>query len=82
MNTWIAGRKPSTTNDRKSVGAKLRKARSKAGMTCREMGAKAGVSGSTIFAYECGRVLPSLTVAVRLAKALRISMDELTEEMG
>ena len=50
-------------------------------MTCREMGAKAGVSGSTIFAYECGRVLPSLTVAVRLAKVLGISMDELTEGM-
>jgi DNA-binding XRE family transcriptional regulator len=51
-------------------------------MTCRELGAKAGVNGSTIFAYECGRVLPSLTVAVRLAKVLGISMDELTEGKG
>ena len=66
---------------REGIGVKLQNARSKAGMTCREMGAKAGVSGSTIFAYECGRVLPSLTVAVRLAKILGISMDELTEGM-
>lgn len=82
MNTFITGQKPSTTNDRKSVGVKLRKARNQAGMTCRELGAKANVNGSTIFAYECGRVLPSLAVAVRLAKMLGISMDELTEGMG
>lgn len=81
MNTCINGRKPSTTNERKSVGTKLRKARNQAGMTCREMGAMAGVNGSTIFAYECGRVMPSLTVAVRLANALGISIDELTEGM-
>ena len=82
MNTFITGRKPSTMDERKDIGVKLRKARNQAGMTCRELGARANVNGSTIFAYECGRVLPSLPVAVRLAKVLGISMDELTEGMG
>lgn len=55
----------------------IRQRRDELGLSQAELGAKVGVDARQIRRYEAGEVQPSLQVAVSLARALEISVDEL-----
>lgn len=57
----------------------LRKLRSDKELTQAELARKTGVTQAAISRYEDGSALPSLDTAVRIAEALRCSLDELLE---
>ena len=46
-------------------------------LTQQQLGEKINVSRKTISHYETGRAKPSLDVAVKLAKALEVSVEEI-----
>lgn len=56
---------------------KLKKLREERGLSQKEIAKKIGVSRETISAYETGRAKPSLDVALKLAKILKVSVEEL-----
>lgn len=60
-----------------AIGKNARALRKAAGLTRDEMARRAKVSGATISNIESGRHIPSLTIAVALADALRVSLDDL-----
>ncbi|HEU5357948.1 MAG TPA: helix-turn-helix domain-containing protein [Gemmatimonadales bacterium] len=41
------------------------------------MGERAGVTRRSVNAIETGKMVPSVLLALKLARALRVSMDEL-----
>jgi len=47
----------------------IRTARARAGLTLRELAARAGTSDSTLSAYECGRVTPRTDTLTRITEA-------------
>ena len=66
----MAGRSPFTN--------RLRKMRFDNGeMTQEELAKRVGVTRQTIIALEADRYVPSLLLAVRLARVFRISVEEL-----
>lgn len=70
-----------TTKTRDQVarrfGKALRSARAQAGLTQHELEARSTISRSAIARFEAGRACPDLDVALLLAKALDLSLDEL-----
>ena len=51
--------------------------RRNAGLTQEELAAKVGVSRQTVIAIEKGNYAPSVALALKLAKILRTSVEEL-----
>lgn len=51
--------------------------RSRAGLTQEELAQKAGVSRQTIIAIEKGNYAPSVALALKLARVLKASVEEL-----
>lgn len=63
------------------MGLRLQSLRQSAGMSQSELATAAGVPVSSLKNWEQGRRLPQLDAAWRLAKALSISLDKLTENV-
>ncbi len=59
----------------KRVADLLKYARSKAGLSARELARRVGSSHSTILAYEAGRKVPVTTTLMRLVHACGFSID-------
>jgi transcriptional regulator with XRE-family HTH domain len=57
------------------VAELLKYARSKAGLSSRELARKVGTSHSTILAYEAARKVPAVTTMMRLIHACGFSLD-------
>ena len=55
----------------------LKEIRLKKGITQVELAKHVGISQQTISHYETGRAKPSLDVAVKLAKAFGVSVEEI-----
>ena len=51
------------------IGAVLREARERAGLSARELARRAGTSHATLLAYESGRIDPGTKVAERILNA-------------
>ena len=60
----------------RTVGAAMRRARQRRGLTIKELSAAAGVSYNTICLNETGRHLPDLYNLIVLADALGVTLDE------
>ncbi|MGW1776496.1 helix-turn-helix domain-containing protein [Streptomyces sp. NPDC002104] len=60
-----------------AMGPRLRAARERRGVTLTGVGRATGISPSTLSRIETGRRKPSLEVLLQLAKAYRVSLDEL-----
>lgn len=58
-------------------GTRLRQARAAACITQAELGARIGYSHRAIGLYESGQVVPSVPVAIRLAEALSVTVEDL-----
>lgn len=65
----------------KEFGAVLASLRVKAGLSKIELANRIQVSLSTVEHLEGGRRRPSVEVAIRLAKELDVSLDELLEKV-
>jgi transcriptional regulator with XRE-family HTH domain len=59
----------------KVVGLKIRCARKNRNWTQQKLANETGISADWISHIECGRRLPSLSIAVRLSDALNVHMD-------
>jgi putative transcriptional regulator len=59
------------------LGTKLREARTAAGLTQAQLAELIGVSRKTINTVENGVFTPSTTLALKLARALKTSVEEL-----
>lgn len=59
------------------LGNKIREAREAKGWTQAELAAEIGVSRKTINTVENGVFIPSTLVALKLAKALRLPVEDL-----
>lgn len=59
------------------LGNKIREAREAKGWTQAELAAEIGVSRKTINTVENGVFIPSTLVALKLAQALRVRVEEL-----
>jgi putative transcriptional regulator len=59
------------------LGNKIREAREAKGWTQAELAAEIGVSRKTINTVENGVFIPSTLVALKLAKALRLRVEDL-----
>lgn len=62
-----------------NFGLNLKLARIKAGMLQNEVAAKVGITQAMLSRYERGDQMPSVAVAVELADALGVSIEELTK---
>ncbi len=60
-----------------SLARALKVERAKKGWTQDDLARESGVAANTIARYESGRNMPSLDVAVKMARALGCSVDEL-----
>lgn len=63
-----------------NLPARLRELRERAGLTQRELAERAGVPQRSVSNYEQGLAEPGLGAAIRLARALDVTVEELTEE--
>jgi len=61
--------------DTSKVASTLRLARSRAGLSLRELAARAGTSHSTLAAYEQGRKAPSVPTFLRIIDACGFATD-------
>jgi transcriptional regulator with XRE-family HTH domain len=61
---------------------RFRRAREESGLTLRELGEKAGLAPSTIQKIENSKLIPSLSVCIRLADALNRSLAYFAEDGG
>lgn len=59
------------------LASRLKEARTAAGLTQAEMAEKAGVSRKTINTVENGVFIPSTIIALSLAKALGLKVEDL-----
>jgi len=55
----------------------VREHRLRAGLTQEDLAAEAGVTRQTIIAIEKGNYVPSVLLALRIARRLKISVEEL-----
>lgn len=62
---------------RKNVATNVRRLRQAAGMTQAQLASAADVADATISRIERGRLVPSVELAQRLAKALDLGVDDL-----
>ncbi len=60
-----------------TTGDRIRGARRAAGITQQELSALVGVSRQTIIAMETGDYAPSVYLAIRVARALKTSVEHL-----
>ena len=63
-----------------TLGQKIRNRREELGLTQPELSEKSGVSQPYISLLEKNRINPSVTYAVKISKALAISVEELIDE--
>ena len=64
----------------KRAAEKFRRAREDAGLSLRQLGERAGLAPSTIQKIENYKIIPSLSVCIRLADALNRSISYFAEE--
>ena len=60
---------------RLSVSKKIRRARTSANLTQRELGKRLGLSSKTISAYELGRAIPPLSTLEKIAEEVKKPLD-------
>lgn len=60
----------------KTIGQVMRERRMEAGMTMKELAAKAGVNVNSLGAYERDQACPGALSLISLAETLGISIDE------
>lgn len=65
------------SKSRKNIAANVRRLRQAAGFTQAQLAAAADVADATISRIERGRLVPSVELAGRLAKALDLGVDDL-----
>lgn len=75
--TVKCGPKPKDRELARSMGARIAVARDARGMNQTELGAMVGVTTNTVYKWECGSNLMSITVARDLCIALEISPNDL-----
>jgi transcriptional regulator with XRE-family HTH domain len=63
------------------LGKKLKKARTGAGMSQKQLAAKLKLSDKAVSAYEVGRAEPSLDVLRQISKLTQVSVQYFTDEM-
>lgn len=62
-----------------SFGKEIKKARADKGWQQKDLREVVGISQKYLSEIECDKVDPRLSIAVRLAEALHVSLDQLTE---
>lgn len=65
-----------------TFGTNLRRLRSRAGLTVRELARRAGLHGSFIWRIEKGERVPSVDVAHKLAGVIGCRIDDFYREEG
>lgn len=82
--TSVALRAPTSTKliGRRFSASALRRVREAAGLDRRQLADLAGRNHQSIRLYELDEVQPPVVVADRIARALRIPLDDLLEEEG
>lgn len=70
----------STASLSKQFGKAIRHHRTTAGLSQEKLAEKAGLHPTYVSMLECGVRNPTLDVAARIAKALKISLPRLVEE--
>ena len=66
-----------------NAAAELHRARTRAGLSVRELARRAGTSHATLLAYESGRKVPSVETFDRVLRAARVAATvELTPVVG
>ena len=63
-----------------SVGARIREARQRAGLTANQLGERVGRDRQTVYRWEWGSVEPSLDLLEKLAGALGVTVGSLFGE--
>lgn len=58
-----------------ATAQQLRQARQQAGLTLRELAARAGTSHATLLAYEQGKKVPAVTTFLRILEASGFAVD-------
>jgi len=71
---------PVAAADSPSVAPKLRALRERSGMTQLDLAERVGVTRQSLYAIEQGRAQPSVGLALRIARALGTSVEELFDE--
>ena len=61
------------------IKTRVKELRNKAGITQDELGKEVGVSRQTIIALEQGKYVPSLTLAMKIARKFNVSVEEIFE---
>ncbi|MFJ6935674.1 helix-turn-helix transcriptional regulator [Streptomyces sp. NPDC101132] len=65
---------------RQTIGARVRAAREAAGLTQEALGALAGIDHKTVHRIEYALSDPSLTMLLRIAKAVGVPLAQLVKE--
>lgn len=66
-----------TVQEQPELIVNVRARRQALGLTQQQLAERAGISRQTLVAIEAGRLTPSVTVALRLARALGCTVDDL-----
>jgi DNA-binding XRE family transcriptional regulator len=80
VSTMIARPKRRRTKERMEFGDRLRTRRINCGLTQQELGESVGVSRAHISTMEDGQGWPSVELLRKIARSLRITMDDLAGE--
>ena len=67
------------TDPLSQFGERIAEARHEAGLSVADLARRVGCSHSALWGIEAGRSGCSLQLAVRIARALEVSLDDLTE---
>lgn len=59
------------------IADKIKNARIQRKITPSQLAARAGITYKTVWKYESGGSVPNINIAIGLAKALNMSLDEL-----
>ena len=73
---------PPTSEMKLRFGQNLARARRRAGLSQEELGVRASLHRTEISLLERGTRLPRIDTAIKLAGALELGVDELTEGIG
>lgn len=82
---YAEAQEPAMTDDDKGavhLGETVKRLREEAGLSIQRLAREAGVSSATIFKIEKDRMAPSVTVLLKLAKALKQPIAALLEDQG
>lgn len=69
-------------NDVKTFSKTLKRVREASGLSATELASKSGITRMSIWQFENGKREPRLTSLIKLANALKISIDELTGKVN